>query len=297
MNQSIEQKIQDFEKYLLIDKKYSNETITSYHNDLVKYASYLKENGFDLNEMKRKEIMEYINYLKKSKLSNSSINHNISVLKSFYKFLVIEEYFVTDPTMYLESPKLRKTLPQVLSYEEVQKLLDVDLVDHYSYRNKAMLELMYATGLRVSELVNLKVNDIDLEMDLVRTMGKGNKERIIPLGEYAAIYVKEYLYHYRSSLLKKQNTDYLFLNNRGTRYSRQSFYKLVKELALKKDIQTEFSPHTLRHSFATHLLDRGADIVSIKEMLGHSSLSTTQIYTHISNQKQKEEYQKFHPHG
>lgn len=297
MNQSIEQKIQDFEKYLLIDKKYSNETIASYHNDLVKYAAYLKENGFDLNEMKRKEIMEYINYLKKSKLSNSSINHNISVLKSFYKFLVIEEYFVTDPTMYLESPKLRKTLPQVLSYEEVQKLLDIDLVDHYSYRNKAMLELMYATGLRVSELVNLKVNDIDLEMDLVRTMGKGNKERIIPLGEYAAIYVKEYLYHYRNNLLKKQNTDYLFLNNRGTRYSRQSFYKLVKELALKKGIQTEFSPHTLRHSFATHLLDRGADIVSIKEMLGHSSLSTTQIYTHISNQKQKEEYQKFHPHG
>ena len=297
MKNSVEQKIEDFKKYLLIDKKYSNQTIESYENDLEKYASYLKENGFDLDSMKRKEIMDYIAYLKQNKLSNNSINHNISVLKSFYKFLVIDEYFVTDPTMYLESPKLRKALPQVLTYEEVQKLLDVDLIDHYSYRNKAMLELMYATGLRVSELVNLKVNDIDLEMDLVRTMGKGSKERIIPLGEYAAIYVKEYLYHHRNALLKKQNTDYLFLNNRGTRYSRQSFYKLVKELAIKKGIQTEFSPHTLRHSFATHLLDRGADIVSIKEMLGHSSLSTTQIYTHISNQRQKEEYKKFHPHG
>lgn len=297
MKESIEKKIQDFEKYLLIDKKYSNETIHSYHNDLEKYVTYLNENGYELNDMKRRDIMDYVKYLKENKLSNNSINHNISVLKSFYKFLVIEEYFVTDPTMYLESPKLRKTLPQVLSYEEVKKLLDIDLIDHYSYRNKAMLELMYATGLRVSELVNLKVNDIDLEMDLVRTMGKGSKERIIPLGEYAAIYVKEYLYHYRNSLLKKQNTDYLFLNNRGTRYSRQSFYKLLKELAIQKGIETEFSPHTLRHSFATHLLDRGADIVSIKEMLGHSSLSTTQIYTHISNQKQREEYKKFHPHG
>lgn len=297
MKNCLDKEIEEFNKYLLIDKKYSNETIASYTNDLEKYAAYIADNGFDLNQMTRKEIMKYVSYLKQNNLSNSSINHNISVLKSFYKFLVIEEYFVTDPTMYLESPKLRKALPQVLSYEEVQKLLDVDLCDHYSFRNKAMLELMYATGLRVSELVNLRINDLDLEMDLVRTMGKGSKERIIPIGEYASLYIKEYLVNHRNCLLKKQNTDYLFLNNRGTRYSRQSFYKLVKELAIKKGIQTEFSPHTLRHSFATHLLDRGADIVSIKEMLGHSSLSTTQIYTHISNQKQKEEYKRFHPHG
>lgn len=287
----------DFKSYLLIDKKYSNETIESYMNDLYKYYQYVDKKGLTINSIKRKEIIEYTKYLKELKLSSNSINHNISVLKSFYKFLVVSDHFKTDPMEYVETPKMRKTLPKVLSYDEVKKLLDIDLLDKYSYRNKAMLELMYATGLRVSELVNLKINDIDLDMALVRTMGKGSKERIVPIGDYALLFLKEYLENYRYELLKRENNEYVFLNNRGKRLSRQSFYKLVKELAIKKDIKTDFSPHTLRHSFATHLLDRGADIVSIKEMLGHSSLSTTQIYTHISNQKLKEEYDKFHPHG
>lgn len=287
----------DFKTYLLIDKKYSNETIESYMNDLYKYYYYIDKKGLTISSIKRKEIMEYTKYLKEIKLSSRSINHNISVLKTFYKFLVVSEHFKSNPMDYVETPKVGKTLPKVLSYEEIKQLLDVDLIDKYSYRNKAMLELMYATGLRVSELVNLKINDIDLDMAFVRTMGKGSKERIVPIGDYAILFIKEYLLNYRHELLKKENNEYLFLNNRGKRLSRQSFYKLVKELAIKKNIKTEFSPHTLRHSFATHLLDRGADIVSIKEMLGHSSLSTTQIYTHISNQKLKEEYDKFHPHG
>jgi len=156
---------------------------------------------------------------------------------------------------------------------------------------------MYATGLRVSELVNLKINDIDFDSCLVKTLGKGSKERIIPIGDYAIYFVLKYLKEYRPLLLKKEYTDYLFLNNRGTKISRQSFYKIVEDLAVKKNIKTKISPHTLRHSFATHLLDRGADIVSIKELLGHSSLATTQIYTHISNQKLQDEYNKFHPHG
>ena len=286
----------EFKTYLLIDKKYSNETIDSYMNDLYKYYKYIKQKNLNINDIKRKDIMEYTKYLKQNQLSTNSINHNISVLRTFYKFLVISNRFVTDPIEYLEVPRLRKTLPKVLSYDEVKSLLDIDLLNKYSYRNKAMLELMYATGLRVSELVNLKLNDIDLEMDLLRTIGKGSKERIIPIGDYAIYFVKIYINEYRSQLLK-ENTDYVFLNNHGKKLSRQSFYKLVKELAIKKNIKTEFSPHTLRHSFATHLLDRGADIVSIKEMLGHSSLSTTQIYTHISNQKLKDEYSKFHPHG
>ena len=286
----------EFKTYLLIDKKYSNETIDSYMNDLYKYYEYIKQKNLNINNIKRKDIMEYTKYLRKNQLSTNSINHNISVLRTFYKFLVISNRFVTDPIDYLEVPKLRKTLPKVLSYDEVKLLLDIDLNNKYSYRNKAMLELMYATGLRVSELVNLKINDIDLDMDLIRTIGKGSKERIIPIGDYAIYFVKIYINEYRKQLLK-ENTDYVFLNNHGKRLSRQSFYKLVKELAIKKNIKTEFSPHTLRHSFATHLLDRGADIVSIKEMLGHSSLSTTQIYTHISNQKLKDEYDKFHPHS
>ncbi len=286
----------EFKTYLLIDKKYSNETIDSYMNDLYKYYQYIKQKNLNISNIKRKDIMGYTKYLRQKQLSTNSINHNVSVLRTFYKFLVVSNRFVTDPIDYLEVPKLRKTLPKVLSYEEVKSLLDIDLINKYSYRNKAMLELMYATGLRVSELVNLKLNDIDLDMDLLRTIGKGSKERIIPIGDYAIYFVKIYINEYRSQLLK-ENTDYVFLNNHGKKLSRQSFYKLVKELAIKKNIKTEFSPHTLRHSFATHLLDRGADIVSIKEMLGHSSLSTTQIYTHISNQKLKDEYSKFHPHG
>lgn len=286
----------EFKTYLLIDKKYSNETINSYMNDLYKYYKYISKKNLNINNIKRKDIMEYTKYLREQQLSTSSINHNVSVLRTFYKFLVLSNRFVTDPMEYLEVPKLRKTLPKVLSLDEVKNLLDIDLVDKYSYRNKAMLELMYATGLRVSELVNLKLNDIDLDSDLIRTLGKGSKERIIPIGDYSIYYLKKYILEYRKELLKT-NTDYIFLNNHGKKLSRQSFYKLVKELAIKKNIKTEFSPHTLRHSFATHLLDRCADIVSIKEMLGHSSLSTTQIYTHISNQKLKDEYTKFHPHG
>ena len=286
----------EFYNYLLIDKKYSKQTIESYMNDLDKYYEYILKNKLKFNNVKKNDIMEYIKYLKKQKLSSNSINHNISVLKTFYKFLIITENCLVNPMEYIDGNRKIKRLPKVLSQEEVKLLLDVDLVDKYSYRNKAMLELMYATGLRVSELVNLKVNDIDIEMDIVRTIGKGSKERIIPIGDYAIYYIKEYLNNYRPKLLKT-NTEYLFLNNRGKRISRQSFFKIVKELAIKKNIKTEFSPHTLRHSFATHLLDRGADIVSIKEMLGHSSLSTTQIYTHISNQRLKDEYSKFHPHG
>lgn len=286
----------EFKTYLLIDKKYSNETIDSYMNDLYKYYDYIKKNNLDIDNIKRRDIMSYTKYLREKQLSTNSINHNVSVLRTFYKFLVVANHFVTDPSDYLEVPKLRKTLPKTLSYDEVKKLLDIDLIDKYSYRNKAMLELMYATGLRVSELINLKLNDIDLDMDLIRTLGKGSKERIIPIGDYAIYFIKKYINEYRNQLLK-DNTEYLFLNNRGKKLSRQSFYKLVKDLAIKKNIKTEFSPHTLRHSFATHLLDRGADIVSIKEMLGHSSLSTTQIYTHISNQKLKDEYNKYHPHG
>ncbi len=287
----------EFEKYLLIDKKYSKETIKSYMNELHKYSNYFVKKNISFNSIKQSDILGYIRSLHDEHLSIRSINHNISVIKCFYKFTVINSNLSYDPMEYIEVPKMHKYLPKVMSYDEVKKLLDVDLVDKYSYRNKAMLELMYATGLRVSELVNLKVNDIDFDSCLLKTMGKGSKERIVPIGDYALSFVVKYLKDYRSQLLKRVNTDYLFLNNLGKKLSRQSFYNIVEEMAIHKGIKTEISPHTLRHSFATHLLDRGADIVSIQEMLGHSSLSTTQIYTHISNQKLKDEYLKFHPHG
>lgn len=281
----------EFKNFLLIDKKYSNETINSYMNDLNKYYLYIKNNNLNINNMTRKDIINYTKYLKSCHLSSSSISHNISVLKSFYKFLIVTKNFKTNLMDIVDTPKKGITLPKVLSIEEVDKLLDIDLTNKYSYRNKAMLEVMYATGLRVSELVNLKLNQIDFDSDLIRVMGKGSKERIVPVGEIAMRYLKIYINEYRLELLKDDNTDYVFLNNLGKRLSRQSFFKIIK------NITTNFSPHTLRHSFATHLLDRGADIVSIKELLGHSSLSTTQIYTHISDQKLIAEYKKYHPHG
>ena len=287
----------EFKNFLLIDKKYSNETINSYMNDLNKYYLYIKNNNLNINNMTRKDIINYTKYLKSCHLSSSSISHNISVLKSFYKFLIVTKNFKSNLMDIVDTPKKGITLPKVLSIEEVDKLLDIDLTNKYSYRNKAMLEVMYATGLRVSELVNLKLNQIDFDSDLIRVMGKGSKERIVPVGEVAMRYLKIYINEYRLELLKDDNTDYVFLNNLGKRLSRQSFFKIIKNEAIKKNITTNFSPHTLRHSFATHLLDRGADIVSIKELLGHSSLSTTQIYTHISDQKLIAEYKKYHPHG
>ncbi len=283
----------EFKRYLLVDKKYSKQTISSYISDINIFLSHIT---IPFDKIQKKDIINYIKNLKDKNYMPKTINRNISVLKSFYKFLIIEKYINVDPTENLESFKVGTSLPNVLNYDEVKLILDIDLVNEYSYRDKAMLELMYATGLRVSELIDLKVASYDNEMNIIKTLGKGSKERIIPVGEIAAYYLNEYISNHRSKLIKN-NTDCLFLNNRGTKLSRQSFFNLLKLIAIKKNINKNFSPHTLRHSFATHLLDRGADIVSIKELLGHSSLSTTQIYTNLSNQTLREQHKKFHPHG
>ena len=289
--------ILEFINYLQIDKKYSENTIASYAADLKYYQNFmmnlLKK---DIYHIERKDIKLYLKYLKDQKKSPKSISRRISCIRGFYKFLLIEKIIANNPMSTIELPKTKKSLPKVLTIEEVDKLLDITLKDAYSYRNKAMLELMYATGLRVSELVNLKIHDIDFINETVRTMGKGNKERIIPIGEIAIHYLKLYLEIYRSQLLKKDYTDDLFLNNHGKCMTRQGFFKILKKLAKEKDIKTSFSPHTLRHSFATHLLENGADLRSIQELLGHSSISTTGIYTHVSNEELKENY-KYHPHG
>lgn len=297
MNEFLE-RIEDFIVYLRIDKKYSENTIDAYHSDLMRYYKYVNEvEHKDFSTIKKKEIKNYLNYLNDSGLDQRTVSRNISSIRSFYKFLLIEKYIKTNPSDLLELPKRKKTLPKVLSMEEIDCLLDIPLSDPYSYRNKAMLELMYATGLRVSELMNLKIHDVDLSMAYVRTVGKGGKERVIPIGNIALEALKTYMDEYRSLLLKGKVTDALFLNNHGVGMTRQGFFKILKKLAKEKDIKTPFSPHTLRHSFATHLLNNGADLRSIQELLGHSDISTTQIYTHISNQRLKENYQNFHPHA
>lgn len=290
----MDREIDLFKTYLLIDKKYSNNTIVSYENDLKKFEHYSKKK---INDISKQDIMNVLKKLQEENLSNSSINHFVTTLRSFYKFLIINNIVKENIMDFISSPKREKHLPRVLSENEIDQLLNIPLTDHYSYRNKAILELMYATGLRVSELINLKVNDIDLNMAILKTIGKGSKERIIPLGDYALNYLKIYINEYRSLLIKKDLNDYLFLNNHGNKLTRQGLFKILNKLAREQDIKAEISPHTLRHSFATHLLNGGADLRSIQELLGHSDISTTQIYTHVSNQKLNEDYHKFHPHG
>ena len=287
--------INEFLRYLLIDKGYSSNTIESYKRDLNSFLEYMKD--VEINNITVDKLKDYIRHLNNKNLNEKSISRTISCLKSFYKFLVIEKKVSENIADSLYTPKLKKTLPNTLTEEDVFKLLDINLNDNYSYRNKAMIELMYGTGLRVSELVNLKLQDIDLMNNSIRTFGKGSKERVIPIGEFASESLKEYLKNYRSTLLKKYNNDYVFLNNHGNNMTRQGFFKIIKSLAKEKGINKQISPHILRHSFASHLLKYGADLRTIQELLGHSDISTTQIYTHISNEELKDNYKEFHPHG
>ena len=283
----------DFLNYLLIDRKYSDNTVMSYDLELMELEQKIKKS---LSQLTDNDIKQFLTW-KQKESSARTMAHFMTVFRSFYKFLEIEEVITKNPMDDLELPKLPKSLPKVLSKEEVELLLDVPLTNAYQYRNKAMLELMYSSGLRISELISLHIHDVNLEMQTVRIFGKGNKERIIPIGDYATKYLEIYLYEFRPMLLKRKETDILFLSSRGDQMSRQAFFKIIKQLGQTKHIKTDFSPHTLRHSFATHLLENGADLRSIQELLGHSDISTTQVYTHISNRQLQENYTKFHPHG
>ena len=215
-------------------------------------------------------------------------------IKSFHNFLNLK-YYIEDISVNVENPKFYKKIPNALSIEEIDNLLDINLDSAFSYRNKAMLELMYATGLRVSELCNLGLNDINLDEYYVKCFGKGAKERIVPFGNTAYEYLQLYIHEYRDKLLKNRIDDHLFLNNHGKQMTRQGFLFIIKNICKEKNINKNITPHMLRHSFATHLLQNGADLRSIQIMLGHSNLSTTQIYTNLSNQVLKENYELYHP--
>lgn len=288
-----EKYIEEFIDYLRFEKKYSENTISSYQIDLKKANNFFEKNFSDLT---KKDIQNYIQKLSKNE-NASSISRCISTLKSFYKFLELNKYTKINPLTTITNPKTAKKLPKVLSEEEINKLLDINLKTDFDYRNKAMLELMYSSGLRVSELVNLTINDIDLNNASVRIFGKGAKERIVPLDDYAIEALNNYILYHRTPLFKHGENNYLFLNNHGTKMTRQGFFKILEKIAKEKGIKSELSPHTLRHSFATHLLKHGADLRSIQELLGHSDISTTQIYTHITNERLQKNYKDFHPHG
>lgn len=285
--------IEDYIKYLTIDKKYSKNTIMSYSNDLYELYDFINK---DLSKLSKEDIMKFISYNKNDK-SDKTISHFITTFRGFYKYLEIENIIKDNPTLYISLPKVTKSLPKVLSVEDINNLLDIKLEDKYGYRNKAMLELMYSSGVRISELINIKIHDLSINNCTLKVMGKGSKERIIPIGDYALYYTSLYLNNYRDLFLKKGPNDYLFLNSRGTLMTRQAFFKIVKKIAKEKKINVDFSPHTLRHSFATHMLEGGADLRTIQELLGHSDVSTTQIYTNISNKFIEDNYNNYHPHS
>lgn len=288
----LEDAVEDFLSYCTFEKGLTDKTRISYQYDLKTYCQFLINKGIkDVQMIKDTDIKEF---LKARNIEESTtIAHNLTVIKNFHIYLLKENLVDTDVSEFIERPKLKKALPKTLSVEEIERLLDINLLTPFDYRNKAMLELMYGCGLRVSELVNLENNDLDMINCLIRITGKGNKDRIIPIGEYSIYYLKEYL-KVREKLLKRKVCNKLFLNNHGQGISRQGFFKILKEILLKKNLNSDVSPHTLRHSFATHLINRGADLRSIQEMLGHTDISTTKIYTRVSDEKVLQDYEKFH---
>ena len=240
--------------------------------------------------------MNYLAKLQTEKKAKSSVSHLISTLRQFFSYLVNEDKIAVNPMIHIDPPKGSQHLPQVLTSEEVERLLEVpDLSKPLGIRDRAILEVMYATGLRVSELINLTMDELHLEMGLIQPLGKGDKERIIPIGEVAIEWLNKYMNGARLTLLKQQKSKYIFLNAHGRQLTRQGIWKNLKAIVVKAGITKNVTPHTLRHSFATHILENGADLRVVQELLGHADISTTQIYTHISRKRMAEVYKKFHP--
>lgn len=287
----INKEIYDYMNYLSLERQLSPNTIDGYRRDLEDFYKFVNKS---YRIIFKEDIIKYIEYLNK-KVGPKTINRHIVSIKNYFKYLERNDLIKNNPMSDITGLKTPKKMPRVLSVEEVDKLLDIELKDAYDYRNKAMLELMYSSGLRVSELLNLTINNIDFDMNLVRIFGKGSKERIVPISEVATKYLFEYINLYRNTLIKNKVTDIIFLNSRGNKLSRQGFFKILKQIALLKGINREISPHVLRHSFATHLLNNGADLRSIQTMLGHENIETTQIYTHVSNNYVKQNYDEAHP--
>lgn len=281
--------VEDYLLFLKTEKKLGDNTINSYMLDL---EDFFKTFNGSIESCTKKDILTYISSI--NGLEVSTVNRHISSLKSFFNYLVDESIIKVSPMEEVSSLKKTKKLPKYLSISEVNKLLNIPLNSDFDYRNKAMLELMYATGLRVSELVSIEYSNIDFENSIIRINGKGKKERIIPLGEVASYYLKVYLSDYRSKLLKRNTYNQVFLNNHGKPITRQGFNYILENIRELTGIEKEITPHVLRHSFATHLLEGGADIRSIQEMLGHENISTTNIYTEVVNDVLRSNYEMYH---
>ena len=292
--------INDFIDYLVLEKGLSVNTQESYRFDLIEFTNYLNKKKINnLKNIKENDLIDYLEYLKEEKkLASRSIERHLTTLRTLYKYLIKNEIVDNDITLNIDNLKLGRHLPDVLSVPEVDNLLDIKISSIYDIRTKAMLEIMYSSGLRVSELVNLELEDIDMYNDTILINGKGSKERIVPIGDYAKKYLKDYL-DVRNQLIKKKNgnPNKLFLNNHGLPITRNGFNFLLNNILKDKGINKKVTPHTLRHSFATHMLDNGADLRSIQELLGHSDIVTTRIYTHISKKQIHDNYLEYQTRG
>jgi len=286
-----------FLNYLSVERGLARNTIISYQEDINAYIDFLRGTHIDSFSLtKKNDITDFMLSQKDKGLASNSVARRLAAIKAFYRFLVRERILKADPSNLIDSPKLWKKIPQTLSANEVDALLSQpNIRNRQGIRDKAVLETLYATGMRVSEAVNLKTDNVNLGVGFLRCIGKGNKERIIPLGRKAMSSIKRYLEVSRPQQLKNKENDFLFLNRFGKKISRQSLWKIIKRYAREARIKKPIRPHILRHSFATHLLERGADLRSVQEMLGHANISTTQIYTHISKERLKAIHRMFHP--
>ncbi len=289
--------VEEFIHYLAVERGLAQNTLESYGRDLQQFHVYLKNSNLELiRDSSRNIILNYLNTLQAKGRAVSTISRNLAAIKSFYQYLVRQRYLEKDPAANLESPKLEKKLPKILTVGEVEELLkQPNNFMPGGIRDKAMLELLYATGIRVSELISLNSADINLDMGYIKCYGRGSKERVVPLGSIAAKCVQEYITKGRPKLVRTYDELALFVNHHGNRLTRQGFWKIIKKYAQEANITKDITPHTLRHSFATHLLENGADLRSVQEMLGHADISTTQIYTHVTKNRLKEVYDKAHP--
>lgn len=287
----------DYLHYLKVERGLLENTIASYGIDLKLFLEYLRENEIpSFKQVNKEVIVNYMQAEKNNNKANSSILRSVSSLRKFFQYLAQEKIIEKDPMLLIDTPKKKQHLPQVLTKEEVEKLLHSPNTGQVlGLRDRAMLELMYATGLRISEIINLKLEDLHLTMGTLQTLGKGHKERIVPVGDEAIKWINRYLEEARPKLLKQKRSNYLFLNFHGNNLTRQGVWKNLKAEVRKAGIQKNITPHTLRHSFATHILENGADLRIVQELLGHADISTTQIYTHLSNKQLADIYNRAHP--
>lgn len=280
----------DFLEYLKYERRVSVNTVDSYGENLLLLKNYTNK---DLISLKKEDIKDFLDNVEATARTKA---HYLTVFNSFYKYLVFMDKIKSNPCDGIKAPKLEKKLPTYLTNEEIAKLFNIRLTKPVDYRNKAILEVMYATGARISEVINLELNQIDFEECIIRVVGKGKKERIIPLDDVAIEALDNYINNYRPFLIKNETRNYVFLNKNGEKISRQMIFKILKNLANKVGITKEISPHTLRHSFASNLLNNGADLRVIQKLLGHENLETTEIYSHLQNKKIKDDYNN-HPHA